>query len=105
MQQKKQALFRERCIFYLSRLINEQISVLNTWQEPLKEAYLVAVLDFKITDSEPETYLQDIALINKVSGKLFYPRLGFKFLELPGFNKKEEELETDLDKWLYTLKI
>ncbi len=66
--------------------------------------YILAVLDFKLTDSEPGTYLQDIALINKINGQLFSPKLGFKFIELPSFNKTAEELETDLDKWLYTLK-
>ncbi|MBB2148892.1 Rpn family recombination-promoting nuclease/putative transposase [Pedobacter gandavensis] len=104
MQQKKQEYFRDRCIFYLSRSINEQVSMGKRWQRPLKEIYLIALLNFKLTDSEPDSYLQNIALINKDTGKAFYNQLGFKFFELPCFNKKEEELETDLDKWLYTLK-
>ncbi|MBC8986849.1 PD-(D/E)XK nuclease family transposase [Pedobacter sp. N36a] len=42
--------------------------------------------------------------MNKATAKLFYIKLGFKFIELPSFNKTESELETDLDKWLYILK-
>jgi len=30
--------------------------------------------------------------------------MGYKFLELPNFDKKESELTTDLDKWFYLLK-
>ena len=104
MQQEKQKYFRDRCVFYLSRSINEQIVNGKRWQEPLESVYIISILDFKLTDSEPESYLQDIALMNKQTGKLFYIKLGFKFIELPCFNKKEEELETDLDKWLYIIK-
>lgn len=38
------------------------------------------------------------------TGKLFYDRLGFKFLELSNFDKEVHELVSDLDKWFYILK-
>ncbi|WP_197286277.1 Rpn family recombination-promoting nuclease/putative transposase [Pedobacter sp. PACM 27299] len=104
MQQEKPKYFRDRCVFYLSRSINEQIVNGKRWQEPLGSVYIISLLDFKLADSEPESYLQDIALMNKQTGKLFYIKLGFKSIELPCFNKKEEELDTDLDKWLYIIK-
>ena len=31
-------------------------------------------------------------------------KLEFVFVEVAKFNKREDELETDLDKWLYLLK-
>ncbi|MBB5622913.1 siderophore synthetase component [Pedobacter cryoconitis] len=46
-------------------------------------------------------YLQSISLVNTGTGEIFHNGLGFKFLELPKFGKKEDELETDLDKWVY----
>ena len=49
-------------------------------------------------------YLHNIALVNTETGKVFYKGMGYKFLELPNFDKKEQELETDLDKWFYLLK-
>ena len=49
-------------------------------------------------------YLHDIALMNRDTGKVFYDRLGFKFLELPNFDKEVHELVSDLDKWFYILK-
>ncbi|WP_316821337.1 Rpn family recombination-promoting nuclease/putative transposase [Pedobacter gandavensis] len=104
MQQQKQLYFKDRCIFYLSRSINRQTTMGKNWQKPLKTVYVIALINFKLSDSESGSYLQDIALMNKNTGKVFFERMGYKFIELPGFNKKEEELQTDLDKWLYILK-
>ncbi|WP_367865431.1 PD-(D/E)XK nuclease family transposase [Pedobacter sp. WC2423] len=42
-------------------------------------------------------YLQSISLTNTGTGKIFHNRLGFKVLELPKFEKKEDEPETKLD--------
>ena len=49
-------------------------------------------------------YLQSISLVNTGKGEIFHNGLGFKFLELPKFDKKEDELENELDKWVYMLK-
>jgi len=48
--------------------------------------------------------LQSISLVNTGTGKIFHNGLGFKFLELPKFEKREDELENELDKWVYLLK-
>ena len=37
-------------------------------------------------------------------GFVFYDKLGFRFLQMPFFNKKETELVTHYDKWCYFLK-
>lgn len=50
------------------------------------------------------SYLHNIALVNTDTGKVFYKGMGSKFLELPNFDKREQDLETDLDKWFYLLK-
>ncbi|MBB5638577.1 putative transposase/invertase (TIGR01784 family) [Pedobacter cryoconitis] len=49
-------------------------------------------------------YLQNISLVNTGTGEIFHNGLGFKFLELPEFDKREDELENELDKWVYVLK-
>jgi predicted transposase/invertase (TIGR01784 family) len=36
--------------------------------------------------------------------RLFYDKLTFVYLQMPNFNKSEEELETHFDKWLYVFK-
>nr|WP_260162100.1 Rpn family recombination-promoting nuclease/putative transposase [Pedobacter cryoconitis] len=70
----------------------------------MKEVFLIAVLDFKMKSSTDAHYLQSISLVNTGSGEIFHNGLGFKFLELPKFDKKEDELENELDKWVYMLK-
>ena len=57
-------------------------------------------LDGKVT----RKYLHDIALRDRKSSKEFYDKIRFVFLELPNFNKSENELVTGLDKWLFALK-
>ncbi|EOR93084.1 hypothetical protein ADIARSV_3744 [Arcticibacter svalbardensis MN12-7] len=105
MQRGKQLYFRDRSVFYTSRLINEQLSVgkeSDTYE--LKEVYLIAVLDFKMENLPSKQYLHDICLMDKDNGTIFYKKLGYKFLELPNLTKRAEELETGLDRWFYLLK-
>lgn len=45
-----------------------------------------------------------VVLMNKDTGKVFYDKFRFKFLELPNFDKEVNELSSDLDKWFYILK-
>ena len=106
MQRREQEYFHDRCIYYLSRLISGQLPKgTSNWDiKQLKEVYLIAILEFKFKNNDDNRYLHDIALMNKDTGKVFYDRLGFKFLELPNFDKEVHELKSDLDKWFYILK-
>jgi hypothetical protein len=105
MQRVKQKFFRDRAIYYTSALINEQGPKGDSeWDFKLQEVYLVGVMDFCFDDTAPDSYLRRVHLTDEVTGKVFYEKLGYTFLEIPQFNKTEEELETDLDKWLYLLK-
>lgn len=105
MQRAEQKNFRDRAVFYTSRLINEQLPKGSShWNIELKEVFLVAILDFNFKDSPSGQYLHNIALTNSYTGEIFYDKLNYKFLELPKFVKTEAELETDLDRWLFLLK-
>lgn len=104
MQRTDQEFFRDRCIFYMSRLISAQLPRgSSNWDVPLKEVYLIGIMEFQFNNINGN-YLHNIALMNKDTGKVFYKGMGYKFLELPNFDKKESELTTDLDKWFYLLK-
>lgn len=104
MQRTDQEFFRDRCVFYMSRLISAQLPRGTTnWDVPLKEVYLIGIMEFQFNNIN-SNYLHNIALMNKDTGKVFYKGMGYKFLELPNFDKKESELITDLDKWFYLLK-
>jgi len=105
MQRDPQRYFRERCIYYLSRLFNEQLPRgESNWNIELKEIYLIGVLEFPLEYNTADDYLHHISLVEIYTKKVFYEKLGIKFVELPNFNKSVEELTTDLDKWIYLLK-
>src|SRR5690606_32844080 len=107
VQRGKQRYFKQRAIFYTSRLVTEQAPKGRRaeWAYNVKEVYLIALLeDFSLdTDNDP-AFLHDICLSNRETGKVFYEGLGYIFIELSKFVKTEAELDTDLDKWLYVLK-
>jgi len=43
-------------------------------------------------------------MVNTKTGKVFFNKLTYIYLEMPKFEKTEEELETHFEKWLYILK-
>ena len=91
-------------MFYISRTISEQLPAgKEHFRYDISEVYLIAVLEFRI-DEASEQYFSNICLMDRKTHEIFYNRLGLKFLILPNFNKAADELETDLDKWLYILK-
>lgn len=105
MQRAEQVFFKERAVFYTSRAIHEQLPKgKESWDYPLKEVYLIALLEFELDDTPPGQYLNSIGLINKETCKVFYDKLEYKFIEIPKFVKTEDQLVTDLDRWLYLLK-
>jgi predicted transposase/invertase (TIGR01784 family) len=64
----------------------------------------VAILDFEYDEAEERRkFRRDVALKDQ-DGDVFFDKLHFKFLQMPLFNKKENELETKFDKWCYFLK-
>ena len=107
IQRGRQGYFKERALFYTSRLISDQApkGKRSEWAYNLTEVYLVALLeDFTLTASPAHGYLHDICLCNRHTGEIFYDKLGYTYIELINFVKTEAELETDLDRWLYVLK-
>lgn len=107
IQRGRQENFKQRALFYMSRLISNQAPKgrRHEWKYNLKEVYLIALLDgFVLEDSAADSFIQDIFLCNKQNGKIFYEKLSYTYIELLKFDKNEDELETDLDRWLYVLK-
>jgi len=107
VQRGRQGNFKERALFYTSRLISDQAPKgrRSEWAYNLTEVYLVALLeDFTLQISDGTEYLHDICLCNRETGQIFYDKLGYIYLELNKFVKEDSELESDLDRWLYVLK-
>ncbi|WEK19689.1 MAG: Rpn family recombination-promoting nuclease/putative transposase [Candidatus Pedobacter colombiensis] len=107
VQRSYQKYFKERALFYTSRVISEQApkGSRKDWAYNLTEVYQVVFLEnFNLPDSSRSEYVQDICLANRYTGEIFYDKLGFIFIEMLNFVKKQDELVTELDKWLYALK-
>ena len=107
IQRGYQENFKERALFYASRAISEQAPKggRKKWAYDITEVYVIAFLeDFRLPGGIKSEYVQDICLANRHTGKIFYDKLGFIFIEMLNFVKKPENLEIELDKWLYALK-
>lgn len=107
VQRARQTRFKERALFYTSRLISEQAPKGDraAWGYNISEVYLIALLEnFGLEDVPSLQYLHDICLCNRDTGEVFYNKLGYTYIELSKFDKTEDSLETDLEKWFYVLK-
>ena len=62
------------------------------------------MLNFTFDDSDSEYYHHKVQLMDVHTGKIFYDKLTFVYLEMPKFMKSENELETMFDKWLFVLR-
>jgi predicted transposase/invertase (TIGR01784 family) len=105
VQRVYQHFFKDRAIFYTSSLIHEQgPKGENGWDFRLQEVYLIALMEFGFGDSLPGSYLHRVYLTDEATGKVFYEKLGYIFIEIPKFTMAVKDLKTGLDRWLYLLK-
>lgn len=107
VQRGRQGNFKERALFYTSRLISGQAPKgrRSEWAYNLTEVYLVALLeDFTLKIGDGAKYLHDVCLCDRDTGQIFYDKLNYTYIELANFVKAASELESELDKWLYVLK-
>jgi predicted transposase/invertase (TIGR01784 family) len=103
MQKAKVKYFKDRSLFYVTFPIRDQAQQ-GEWSFKLEPIYFVAILDFEYDEAEERRkFRRDVALKDQ-DGDLFFDKLHFKFLQMPLFNKQENELETKFDKWCYFLK-
>ncbi len=102
LQRVRQAHFKERSIYYSTFPIQSQAKK-GKWDFQLSAVYTISIVDFILFDKN-EYYFHDVMLIEKQTGEVFYDKLVYKYLELPKFNKKLDELTTNFDRWMYLLK-
>jgi predicted transposase/invertase (TIGR01784 family) len=106
LQKAKQNYFKERTVYYSTFPIREQAER-GEWNYNLKAVFCIGILDFTFNDYENDAKKDEVVHSIKLknqNGKLFYDKLTYIYLEMPNFNKVENELETRLDKWLYFIK-
>ena len=105
MQKAEQRFFKDRSIYYATAPIREQ-APRGKWDYHLQDVTTVGILDFVFPDGEypEECLMHEIKLTDVDDGHVFYDKLTFLYLEMPKFNKREDELATMYDKWLFALK-
>ena len=104
MQKAEQTYFKDRSVYYAAAPIREQ-APRGHWNYELKDVYMVALLNFVFPDKEyPEdNFRHEIKLKDVEDNHVFYDKLTFIYLEMPKFTKKEDELVTMFDKWMFAL--
>lgn len=103
MQKAKQNYFKDRSVYYATFPIQEQAKS-GDWDFKLAAVYLVGILDFVFAEDKHDNEVCHRVQLKDQESRVFYDKLTFIYLEMPKFNKTEEELETAFDKWLYVLK-
>lgn len=103
MQNRQQINFRERALFYLSRTIAHQGERGADWNFNLKAVYGVFFMNFRL-DCMAHKFRTDVILADRETHEPFSDKVRFIFLELPSFDKQEEECSTDFERWIYVLK-
>lgn len=103
MQKGEQQFFKDRSVFYSTFPIREQAKRGN-WDYELKAVYTVGILNFVFDGRDDEYFHHEVKLMDIRSKEVFYDKLTFVYLEMPKFNKREKELVTMFDKWLFVLR-
>lgn len=106
LQKAKQNYFIERTIYYSTFPISGQ-ALKGDWDYNLKAVYCIGLLDFRFSDYTNKGEKGEVVhthTIKNQHNKQVYDKLTYIYLEMPNFNKKEHELETRLDQWLYFIK-
>ena len=102
IQNQYQDYFLDRALYYLCRMIDEQGLRGSAWNYEIYPVYGIFFLNFKIA---PLTkFRTDVILADQETGRMVNGKMRHIYLSLPYFTKKEEECETDFDRWIYLLK-
>jgi predicted transposase/invertase (TIGR01784 family) len=104
IQKTKQRFFKDRTLYYSTFPIVEQAEQ-GEWDFKLEAVYTIAILDFTFEDEDQDkTVVTHVQLMDTVKKRVFYDKLTLIYLQMPNFNKSEEDLENKFDKWLYIFK-
>ena len=106
MQKASQDFFKDRSVFYSAFPIIEQGKVGSDWDFHLNDVYTVGILNFIFPGDEydKDCFHHEVKLIDVEDKHVFYDKLTYVYLEMPKFNKTEDELVSMYDKWLFVLK-
>ena len=105
--------FIDRAVFYTSRAVSNQAPV-GEWDYHLTPVFTVCFMNFvafgkKKGESRGRKkeydapFRVDMILADEKTGKRLSDKMHFSFLQLPVFQKEEDECENDFERWIYIL--
>lgn len=101
MQVEKKYAFQKRAQYYTAKAYTGQIVIGEDYPK-LNQVIFIGILDFSCFAGDE--YLTRHLILNQTTQKQELKDLEFNFLELPKFNKTEEELDGIIEKWVYFIK-
>ena len=104
MQNHHQERFVDRSLYYAARSIVSQGDT-RDWGYRLEPVYTVCFMNFTIKGHGTlAKFRTDVTLADMEDGRAFSDRMRLVYLTLPLFRKGADECETNLERWIYTLK-
>ena len=106
MQNVYQEFFKDCTIYYSTFPIREQAQRGGDWDFHLNPVYTIGLLNFSFADGlqNAKRWHHEVKLMEVDTHEIFYDKLTYIYVEIPKFDKKESELVTMYDKWMYVLK-
>lgn len=104
MQNKSQANFVDRTLYYVSKSLVAQARRGNDWRYNVTAVYGVFFMNFKLGNVLDEKLRTDVVLADKETGHQVSDKLRMIYLQLPFFQKEESECNNDFERLIYVLK-
>ena len=103
MQQKNQAYFIDRSVYYIASAITNMIKR-GTVPVVLPAVYFIGLMNFVHTgEGWQNALIREVSLKDRYGAEI-YDKLRMLFIQMPLFNLTESQLELPRDKWLYFIK-
>lgn len=93
--------FAKRVVYYSAKSYSSQLNVGEDYYK-LKPTIFIGILNFTFLESSH--YLSRHLILDAETQEHKLKDLDFNFIELPKFNKTEQELQTLIEKWIYFIK-
>ncbi len=93
--------FDKRVLYYASKSYSSQIDRGDLYEQ-LNPTFFIGILDFEATKNKD--YISRHKIIDIITGENFIKDIEFNFIELPKFNKRETELTSVIEQWVYFIK-
>lgn len=93
--------FAKRVVYYSAKSYSAQLNAGEEYYK-LKPTIFIGILNFTFLESK--NYLSRHLILDANTQEHKLKDLDFNFIELSKFNKKQEELQTLIEKWVYFIK-